>query len=165
MTWADLLQYIYDSPVGTTVRQSDTLFPWIESIHVLMITTVLGTIAIVDLRLLGYRSHRRGLRRLTLDMLPITWIAFALAVMTGLLLFTSNATGYWGNTAFRFKMVLLLLAGLNMGVFHLTAYKTVGQWDDDKRPPLAARVAGGMSLVLWISVVFFGRWIGFTLNQ
>ena len=165
MTWAAMLQYIYDSQLGTTIRESSTLFPWIESTHVLMITTVLGTIAIVDLRLLGYPSHRRGMRRLTLDMLPLTWVAFALAVITGLLLFTSNATGYWGNFAFRVKMVLLLLAGLNMGVFHFTVNKTVGQWDDDKRPPLAARIAGGMSLVLWISVVFFGRWIGFTLMQ
>ena len=142
MTWADLLQKLNDSPVGTAIRESGTLFPWIESVHVLMITAVVGTIAVVDLRLIGVAAHRRGARQLTVDMLPFTWVAFVLAAITGFLLFSSNAPAYWANWPFRLKMCALALAGLNMAVFHLTAYRKIGHWDDALPPPLAVRIAG-----------------------
>lgn len=164
MAWVDdLLQKVYDSQIGTTIRESSTLFPWLESLHVLAITTVLGTIAIIDLRLLGYWSHRRGVKRLGRDLLPFTWVAFAFALATGLLLFSSNTTAYWANTPFKAKMVVLVLAGINMLVFHSTFYRSVDQWDEQVKPPTAARVAGALSLTLWIGVIFLGRWIGFTL--
>jgi hypothetical protein len=164
MTWATLLQSVYDSPVGSSIRQSGVLFPWIESIHVLMATTVVGTIAIVDLRLIGFASHRRGARQLILDLLPFTWAAFAFAVITGSLLFTSNAPSYVANAPFVSKMVVLLLAGINMAIFHLTAYQRIGQWNDALPTPTGVRIAGATSLTLWIAIVFLGRWIGFTIQ-
>ena len=88
-----LLQALYDSSLGTAIRESSTLFPWIESLHVLMIATVVGTIVMVDLRLMGFAAHRRSARQLIVEMLPFTWVAFVVAVITGTLLFTSNATG------------------------------------------------------------------------
>ena len=164
MTWTTFLQSLYDSAVGSAIRESGILFPTIESIHVLMATTVVGTIAIVDLRLIGYASHRKGARQLILDLLPFTWAAFVLAVLTGSLLFTSNAPNYAANAPFISKMVTLVLAGINMAIFHLTAYRRIGQWDDALPPPRAVRIAGASSLTLWIVVVFFGRWIGFTVQ-
>ena len=164
MTWAGFLQSLYDSAVGSGIRESGVLFPWIESIHVLMATTVVGSIAIVDLRLIGYASHRKGARQLILDLLPFTWAAFALAVTTGLLMFTSNALGYAANAQFVSKMIVLVLAGFNMAIFHLTAYRRIGQWNDALPPPWGARIAGATSLTLWIVIVFLGRWIGFTIQ-
>jgi hypothetical protein len=146
MTWSGFLQGLYDSAVGSGIRESGVLFPWIESIHVLMATTVVGSIAIVDLRLIGYASHRRGARQLILDLLPYTWAAFALAATTGCLLFTSNTLGYAANGPFVSKMIVLVLAGINMAIFHLTAYRRIGQWDDALPTPLAARIAGATSL-------------------
>jgi len=75
MIWANFLQSLYDSPVGSGIRESSVLFPWIESIHVLMTTTVVGTMIIIDLRLIGYGSHRKGALQLILDLLPFTWAA------------------------------------------------------------------------------------------
>jgi len=161
---AELFQELTDSAIGAGIRESNVLFPWIESLHVLMATTVVGTIAIVDLRLIGYASHRKGARQLILDLLPFTWAAFALAVVSGLLLFTSNASGYAANTQFLSKMAVLLLAGINMAYFHLTAYRRIDQWDDALPTPKAVRIAGATSLVLWITIVFLGRWIGFTIG-
>ena len=89
----------------------------IETIHVIAITLVFGTIAIVDFRLLGLGSNNRPVTELCRDVLPWTWIAFAFAAVTGGLLFVSHATQYFGNTAFRAKMLLMLLAGINMVVF------------------------------------------------
>jgi len=164
MNWANLLQSLYDSPVGIGIRESGFLFPTIESIHVVMATAVVGTIAIVDLRLIGYASHRRGARQLILDLLPFTWVAFAAAAITGSLLFTSNARSYVADAQFVAKMVVLLLAGINMAIFHLTAYRRIGQWNDALPPPRGVRIAGGTSLMLWIVIVFLGRWIGFTVQ-
>jgi hypothetical protein len=160
---SDILQYLYDTSLATAMREGASLFPWIESIHVLAITLVVGTIAIVDLRLIGFSAHRRSANRLIKDMLPFTWGAFAVAVVTGTLMFISNAPSYWANTEFRVKLCLVVLAGLNMAFFHLTSYRKIGQWDEASRPPVLARAAGVTSLVLWILVIVFGRWIGFTL--
>jgi hypothetical protein len=163
MSVAGILQSVYDSGLGTAIRVGSFLFPSIESIHVLMATTVVGTIAIVDLRLIGYAAHRKGARQLILDLLPFTWGAFALAAVTGSLLFTSNSTGYAANGPFLTKMVLLVLAGINMAIFHLTAYRRIDEWNDALPPPKVVRIAGATSLMLWIVIVFCARWIGFTV--
>ncbi len=160
---SDFPQYLYDTSLATALREGASLFPWVESIHVLAITLVVGTIAIVDLRLIGFSAHRRSADRLIRDMLPYTWVAFAVAVVTGTLMFISNAPSYWANTEFRVKLCLIVLAGLNMAFFHLTSYRRIGQWDENSPPPWLVRAAGLTSLTLWVLTVFFGRWIGFTL--
>lgn len=164
MSLDSLLQQLYDAPVSASIREYTGAFPWIESFHVLALTLVFGTIFIVDLRLIGVASHRRGARQLILDLLPFTWGAFALAVVTGALLFASNAVAYAHNAPFLWKMLAIVAAGLNMAFFHLTAYRRIVDWDDALPPPLAARMAGMTSLALWVLVIFLGRWIGFTLD-
>ena len=86
-----LLRALEATSVATVIRENESLFPWIESLHVLAITMVIGSIAIVDLRLIGLASLERAAARLTSDVLPCTWAAFAGAVITGSLLFSSNA--------------------------------------------------------------------------
>ena len=159
-----ILKWLEATALATEIRENELLFPWVESFHVLAITAVVGLISIVDLRLLGFASMDRAADRLARDVLPLTWIAFALATATGLLLFSAKATGYAGNFFFRGKLVLLLLAGLNMIVFHAFAGRGIATWSAGSKPPAAARVAGGLSLLLWIAVIACGRWIGFTLH-
>ena len=93
-------------------------------------------------------------------MLPWTWIAFIGAVVTGVLMFMANAVGYFDKAPFLIKMGLLLGAGLNMLYFQIVTYRGVAGWDVGP-PPAGARVAGMISMVCWIGVVAFGRWIGF----
>lgn len=162
MTSPAFIEYLGQSSLAQAVQYSPTAFPWIESAHVLSLVTVVGSILIVDLRLLGYPGHRTGARQLIRDLLPYTWVAFVAAVVTGALLFVSNAAMYWQSTVFLTKMVAIGLAGLNMAVFHLTAYRTIGQWDEWLSPPGRARLAGITSLGLWIVIVFLGRWVGFS---
>jgi hypothetical protein len=162
MTWDEFLVSVDGSAVGTAVREGATSFAWIESTHVLSLAIVIGTIAIVDFRLMGYPAHRGSARQLIKELLPFTWVAFLLAVITGILLFSSNALNYWDSNPFRWKMVCLLLAGLNMAAFHLTAYRKIADWDETLPPPTAARIAGIISLGLWIVAAFLGRWIGFS---
>ncbi|MGN8079247.1 DUF6644 family protein [Variovorax sp. 22077] len=155
------LQAIQDTRLATLIRESGSTFPVLESLHVIGIALVFGTIAIVDLRLIGYASHRRSAHRLIQELLPYTWVAFALCVLTGLLMFVSNATTYAENSYFWWKMGAIFLAGVNMAVFHMGAYRRIGEWDTALPAPGQARAAGFGSLALWTVVVFLGRWIGF----
>ena len=157
-------QWLETSAVGSFVSQSTWAFPTIETVHVLVLVIVVGSIAIVDLRLLGVASNNRTVSQLSNDVLPITWTAFVLALITGGLLFSSKATHYLANWPFRFKMALLALAGLNMLLFHFLTYRDVSGWDEQRVTPRAARLAGFLSLAFWTGVIVFGRWIGFTVR-
>jgi hypothetical protein len=165
MSIAALLTTIRDWPLSAAVRGefpgTEWLFPIVETLHVMSLAIVVGSIAMIDLRLLGIASRESSVARLSNEVLPWTWTAFCFAAVFGSLLFISNATVYAGNTAFRLKFVCMGLAGINMLVFHFGAYRQVARWDVGQ-PPMGAKVAGALSLVLWIAVVFFGRWTGFT---
>jgi hypothetical protein len=158
------LRWLQATPAAKTISENEILFPWIESIHVLAIVLVVGTISIVDLRLLGVASLDRPVRRLMGDVLPYTWGAFGIAAITGSLLFSSDALNYGHNFFFRGKLILLVLAGLNMTLFHLAGIRDIGHWNATEKTPAAAKIAGGVSLLLWVCVVAFGRGIGFTMH-
>ena len=158
------LQSLQNSAVATGIREGESLFPWIECVHVLALTLVIGSIAIVDLRLIGLTSRDRSVVQIMALVLPVTWSAFAVAVITGSLLFSSNATGYAHNGYFQAKLALLVLAGMNMGAYHLFLGKDASGWHTPALTPWRARVAGAISLCLWIAIVACGRWIGFTLS-
>ena len=158
------LDWLQDLGVAVAIREGDVLFPWIECFHVLALTLVIGSIAIVDLRLLGLASRERSVAETTALALPITWSAFLVAAITGGLLFASNATVYAGNRYFQAKALLIVLAGVNMGVYQLLSRGRETAWLTPALTPRSARVAGGLSLLLWILVAACGRWIGFTLN-
>jgi hypothetical protein len=159
----DLIAFVEHGTLGELVRENDLLFPFIESVHVLAVCLVVGSIAVVDLRLLGFASVDRPVGRLMRSILPITVGAFGLAVAARSLLFISHASKYLENRFFIAKITLIALAGVNMAVFHLIGARNLDRWENDALPPLFARVAGGLSLFLWVSVVACGRWIGFTM--
>ena len=159
-----LLRALEATNFATQIRENDSLFPWIESFHVLAITLVVGSISIVDLRLLGWASRERSVGRVTASVLPCTWAAFALAVITGGLLFSSNAVTYIHNTYSLSKFTFMGLAGLNMLVFLLHFNRGVESWGTAPTPPTAARVIGGLSLLFWIGVIACGRWVGYSLT-
>ena len=165
MTIADVLSALESTSIGSAVRGDlgwDWLFPNVETIHVLSFALVFGSIIMVDMRLLGVASLSSPVSRLSDEVLPYTWMAFVLAATSGTLLFMSKAHVYFNNLQFELKFLCMLLAGVNMAVFHFGCYRHVSQWDNAQPPPLAARVAGGISILLWVGVIFFGRWVGFT---
>ena len=162
MSLDPLWKWFETSQVGASVSRSPWMFPAIETVHVIAIALVVGSIAVLDLRLLDRSWRIRAVTELTLDVLPWTWSSFSIAVATGFLMFTSAATKYAHDIPFRLKMVLLVLAGVNMIVFHRFTYRTVVSWDQDTPTPRAAKIAGGLSLLFWIGIVACGRWVGFT---
>lgn len=157
----DVLQWINDTAIAEAIRDSTWLFPAIETVHVIAIVIVFGSIMRLDLRLAGLVWRNRPVTEVSDEMLPWTWTAFAIATVFGLLLFISKPLIYLGMLFFDLKMVLILLAGLNMLVFQHVTFKDVAAWDRMPIPPAAVRLAGGLSLAFWVSVVILGRLIGF----
>jgi len=165
MSIADLLAAVEASRLASTIRDSLYLFPLIESLHVIGLSMVFGTIAIIDLRLLGIAWTRRPFTSIASDTLKWTWVAFAVTVMTGLLMFITNADVYFYNLYFQLKMALIAVSGINMLMFELTARRSVDRWDRNASAPPAGKAVAAISLILWITVIFMGRWIGFTTTQ
>jgi len=157
-----LFKALQASPLGSTISQSTWMFPTIETVHVAAVATVIGTIAVVDLRLIGAASRARPASALIREFLPWTWGAFALALVSGGLLFVSRAADYVALPFFVAKFAIMALAAANMLLFHLTTERRIASWDLG-RPATGARIAGGVSLLLWAAIVVCGRQVGFSL--
>ena len=135
-------------------------FPLLESIHVVALTLVVGSILMIDLRLIGVAAMRYPASRIFRELIPWVWGAFAVALPTGFGLFMTRAAHYANNPAFQFKIGFLVLAGLNMAVFHLRSVRDITAIDDAEVTPAKAKLAGALSLLLWSGVILAGRWTG-----
>jgi hypothetical protein len=160
MSVLEMMSWLQHRPFAVDIAESTWLFPGLETLHVLAITLVVGSVSMMDLRLLGL-GRQRPVSQVIANSLPWTWSAFGVALIAGSLLFCSKAVTYYGNLPFRIKIACMMLAGLNMIVFHSVTRRGSVQWEHGA-PPLAARLAGGISITLWITIVAMGRWIGFT---
>jgi len=155
MTETEILHWIRDTSLGATVRQSRWIFAAGETLHFIGLSLLVGGILIVDLRLLGFL--RRIPIRAALAFLPFVIAGFLINLATGIVFFSADPMMYWPNPAFKLKMALILLAGLNALVFTVMAQRRVlglGLDDDTGR---IAKVTAGLSLGLWLGVLLLGR--------
>lgn len=153
--WIDVENWPLSWEIGGT-----WLFPFMESLHVIGATFVLGSIFMMDLRLLGLAANRYAITTLSKELVPWSWAAFVLATVTGLAMFITRAASHVVNPAFQWKAVLLVLAGVNMAYFHFRVYKQVANWDAGVTTPLQVKFIGASSLLLWAGVMLAGRWVG-----
>jgi hypothetical protein len=160
----DFLTWLGETPFARSIGESEWLFPAFEVVHVFAISLVFGTIAIIDLRLLGLASTNRRYTEMARELLPWTWGAWVVAAAFGTLLIASHPVAYFQNADFRLKFLLMGLAFVNMLVFQFVTSRDVAEWDKGGAS-VAGKVAGALSLVLWIGVVYFARKTGFTLVQ
>jgi hypothetical protein len=160
MALHDLLAALQHSQFGIAISGSSWMFPTIETAHVFALAAVVGSIAIVDLRLMGLTSTSESATRIIDRYTPWTWWAFLAAALSGGLLFVSRAADYGNLPVFWMKYGYMAAAGLNMAYFHFATQRTMDRWDLGA-PPIGARVAGALSLFFWASVVICARRIGF----
>jgi uncharacterized membrane protein len=144
-TWIEM------TPLAARIGES-AWFPFLESMHVLSAMFVVGTVLMADLRLLGWSARRYSVTLITDEVVPWTWGAFVIAVVTGVGLLMPRASSYVANPAFLTKVVLLALALVNMLTLHFFALRT-----DRVRLQMTT---GACSLLVWAGVVLAGRWIG-----
>lgn len=161
MDIAAVLASLESSSLAVAIRTTIVAFPLIESVHVIGLTLVFGTIMIIDLRLLGLAWTRRPFSVIADEVLRWTWVAFGIAAVTGALMFITNAAAYYQNWYFRAKMLLLVVAGVNMVFFEITDRRSVITWDRARAAPLAGKIVAAASLAIWIGVIFLGRWVAF----
>ena len=155
MSLFEICQALEQTTISTMVRES--AFPYVEGAHVLGLSLSIGTVMWFDLRLLGAAMRTRPVSEVFQDLKAWMFAGFGIMFLTGGLLFSAHATKVYANGYFRVKMGLLILAGLNTAVFHLSIARRQSQWDKAAVPPLAAQAAGLLSLALWFSVVAVGR--------
>jgi hypothetical protein len=148
------------SALGMAMRQSLWLYPIVEIVHLAGIGLLFGSIAVLDLRLLGL-SRDVPVRRLAAHVLPWTAASFLLTVPSGLAMFIAHAGEFVASPVFALKMGLIFAAGVNAAMFHAGAMRGAAQWDANRAPPPAARLAGSLSLLLWLSVIACGRLLAY----
>jgi hypothetical protein len=162
--FVELLTSLGETPLSRWLAESFYAFPTLEVVHVFAISMVFGTVVIIDLRLLGLASTSRRYTAMAHELLPWTWAAFAVAALSGGLLVLSRPVGYFENADFRVKFLFMAMAGANMLVFHFVTSKQVGKWDRGPTP-VAAKLAGAVSILLWVGIIYLARKTGFTMVQ
>jgi hypothetical protein len=156
-----LLKLLQDSALGEAMRGAEYLYPLLEASHILGIALLVGPAFTFDLRLLGF-GRVVSVTTAARHLLPVSHVGFAIVVLTGVVLLSSQATIVAATGAAPWKLGLLILACLNVLVFHGGVYRRVNEWTDAAAPPLAARAGASVSLVAWTGVTCAGRFLAYT---
>lgn len=160
MTGREWLEALEASALGSAMRDSLWLYPATETIHLLGLATLVGCAMAFDLRLLGVSSQLPA-GPTARHLLTLARVGFGVAAVSGFLLFTADATALAGNPAFRWKLALIAVAGLNALRFHLGPFRTAGDWNRGQPTPATAKIAAAVSLAVWIGAVAAGRLIAY----
>ena len=164
MTGVSLLAFfdwLGHTRASVAMAESVWVFPIVESVHVLTLCLFLGLAAMLDLRLVGLMMRDVPVSHVAKRLLPWTIAGFTMMAISGVLTFLNAPVRYYTNIFFRIKIVALILAAVNVWVFHSGVWLKVSVWDRDALPPVKARLAGALSLVLWACVVVAGRMIAY----
>lgn len=163
MSPLDLAQTVEDSAFAATLRESAYIYPLTEGTHVLSLALAVGIILWFDLRLVGLILRDQPIKTMYASLRPWLLLGFALMTVTGILLLLTRPAHILANTLFQIKLVLLVLCLVNVVVYHFVIDRSSPSSDDGSLPPTAARVAGGLSLLLWFSVIAVGRFMAYSL--
>ena len=164
MSLLQIMQAVEHSGFSLSMRESQYWFPALNLIHMLGLLMAAGTVIFWDLRLLGVGLRATPVSQVGKSLLPWTWSGFGVMFLSGSLLVAMEAGRLYSNIFFRLKVLALVLAAVNVMLFHFTVYRSVDRWDRDVSTPLPARMAGGFSLLLWFAIMACGRAIGYTLD-
>jgi len=151
------LHWLHDSRLGIITRQYHYVFTACLVLHFIGLSLLMGAMLIVDLRLLGF--PRQLPIAAAMKFLPIAIIGFLVNLCTGVTMVSFDPIDYWLNPAFRIKMALLLLGGLNALWFTLVEHRQVLSQPSDQRTTIAVRTSAALSLFLWFAVIYWGRMI------
>ena len=157
---AQLGEAIAHSALGTWLRESTWAYPTVETLHILGFSVLVGSIVVVDLRLLGWR-RTTPLGPLLRSALPLSLSSTLVVVPTGLLLFAAHANDLVGNGAFVIKMLLIFLAATNAAMFHAGPYRAEIEAPSGQASRASTRAFALASITLWTGVVIAGRWIAY----
>ncbi|MBL8266109.1 hypothetical protein [Steroidobacter sp.] len=157
----ELIRHVYDSPLATAIRESNNLFPILQTFHIVGTILLAGAIAIVDLTLLGTLFRSTAPATLTRSLLPLTWLGFGVMLISGGLLFIAQSARIYTNVFLQLKLGLLAVALFNVGLFHATTFRHASRWQNASDAPASAKAFAAISLVSWTAVIVTGRFIAY----
>ena len=159
-----LWQWLEALSISRTVRESLWIFPALECIHIYSMIVLVSIFAVFDLRLLGLsidRLSREPLSQLSHRLLRWGWLCFGINLITGSLLFSSEAVKMTGNWAFQLKIAMIVVAL----IVHTVVLRVAVRWEDAPVMPFQAKLVGSFSLLLWVGVITASRWIAFVIGN
>jgi hypothetical protein len=154
-----LAEYVDMMPSSIAFRESIFVSPYTTVSHVVSICFFAGLILVMDLRLLGWGFMRTPFSHLQRKLFPLQMLGMACAGITGMVLTFGDPLRFYANIFFWTKMLMIALTGINAMAFEYVTHDTVPQWDSSPMTPYGARLAGGVSLALWSTVIIAGRLI------
>ncbi len=154
-------EWLSHTSLSASLREGTYDYPVLLIIHVLSIALFGGMVAVGNLRVLGVAMRRVPVSQVIGQFRIWKWAGFCLLLVTGLLLSLSDPVEYGGNVMYWISLLLLLAAGVNAYVFRFGIYRSVASWDEATIAPPSARRWAGLSLALWIALIFAGRAIAF----
>jgi hypothetical protein len=163
MSLIDVFHWLQETSWATAFRESTLMFPLVEGTHIMALSLSVGIIMILDLRLLGLAFRGEPVSRIMRLIGPWMLTGFAIMLISGLVLFSSQAEKAYTNTFFRLKMFALLFAGLNALYYQVALFPHMHEWDSTPVVPRSARAVAVLSLVLWFLVIAFGRTMAYEL--
>lgn len=155
----DLLLWLENTSIAQAISTSIWMYPTFESLHYVGLALLVGSIMLIDLRLLGF-ARSLPLRTMV-TLLPWVWAGFIINVITGTLMFVYGATSFWPNPAFRIKLVLMALAGVNALLFTLAAGRSGEDWVSSGQTPATVKTIATLSMIFWLGVMTAGRWMAY----
>ena len=156
-----LIHWIMGTSASKTVANVAWIIPAVQTIHILAISVVISTMAMLDLRLMGLTAKRYSIRAVADRFLPWMWLSVIVLLITGVILITGEPDRALGNWVFQTKMALLIAVLAISWGFNRVLKRDLTAWDMDSRHKTAAKVTGLVSLLLWIGIVVAGRWIAY----
>jgi len=158
MSLFEICKWLQETPMSISIRESILAFPVIEGLHLLGISGSAGLIAISDLRMMGVILKKESASDVFHQLIPWITAGFAMMIVTGSLLFISEPVKFYENISFRFKVLFLFVAAINILFFHSSnVYRKMSEWEWAENPPRAAKLAGWVSLISWGIVIIVGR--------
>ncbi|WP_104139015.1 hypothetical protein [Arthrobacter sp. ZGTC131] len=158
----DFFAWLEDGPFADAIRGTAYLYPMLESIHIIGIALLVGPAMAFDLRLLGLGRQKLRVTAAANYLLPMSRLGFIVAVVTGVVMFVPGASLIADRGSAPWKLGLLLIAGLNILIFHRGTYRSVADWALDRATPMPARLAAAVSLASWSGITVAGRFLAYT---
>ncbi|MEX2594206.1 MAG: DUF6644 family protein [Anditalea sp.] len=157
---AHWLQWLENTPLAASIRQSLWLYPSLEIVHIIGITVLVGAAFMFDLRLLGF-SKKLPIKDLGRHLLSWSQRGLWLILPSGILLFISNAEALGNDPVFWIKLFLIFIGALNAFIFHRFVIKFHNTWDESISTPPKAKFSACISLLVWIAVITCGRLLAY----
>lgn len=153
------LEWLQTTALGTMVAESLWGYPFFETLHTIGMAMLVGTLGLINLRVLGYKAELPVLG--TRDLLPLAWLGFTINLISGVALFTSDAVYFWSKYTFRIKLVLILLGGINAFILGRTVFREAQAHAGTFTATAGVKWVAASSLLFWLGAIIAGRLIAY----